>query len=475
MQASTSGLETVAKFNPQFTYPIFGEAESIFGYKDLEIGLRYTAHDLKPNLQISYGSKFKSVGDTSALDLHTELRDCLPPAAFENNFEDSVKKDETAKNWTPPGELVKSYTRNTETYEVWASSLSDPRMKELVRNIQIFIYFFIEGGQYLDLDDVDWTLDRWRIYLVYRKAAQVSVPQASPYSFIGYATTYRFYRFLAPDRNTKTSSLLDPYPPEEPIKAKELSSRLRISQFLILPNYQRGGHGSALYESIYTEAMADPTVLELTVEDPSEEFDKLRDVNDFKVLRPEFEAAEIKLNTEPFMSAERGRIKKVPTATLMPVNKLKDLRRRYKIAARQFARLTELFLLANIAFSHRQLGGGNLTKLKIKGARAADPNDRSYYWWRVLLKQRILKKNKDVLIQLPPEERVSKIEDSATGQEDEYEGILLLHATSLQKDHARNGNGTAEDGPAAPRKRKIVDDEDDEEDASESSSKRQKS
>jgi histone acetyltransferase 1 len=338
-------------------------------------------------------------------------------------------------------------------------------MKELVRNIQIFILFFIEGGQYLDLDDVDWTLDRWQVYLLYKKTPTTLTPDASPYSFIGYATTYRFYRFLAPKSRSKTVQLLEPYPPKKPLSAKRLSSRLRISQFVILPGYQRGGHGSALYQTIYAEIMADPTILELTVEDPSEEFDKLRDINDFKTVRPEFEKAGIKLHTEPFQNAARGRIKTVPTATLLPVDQLKTIRTQYKIAPRQFSRLTELFLLANIAFSHRQLGGGSLTKLKIKGARADNVNDRAYYWWRVLLKQRIYKKNRDVLVQLSPEERVEKVEDSASGQEDEYEGILLLHAQSLEKEQNRNGDRDAgEETSLASRKRKVID-SDDEDDA----------
>lgn len=474
VQPSADGLKPVIEFQPQFTYPIFGEAESIFGYKDLEIGLRFAAHDLKPNLQISYQSKFKTVGDTSALDLNNTLEEFLPPSAFETGFEQALLKDASAREWTPPGELVKSYTRKNENYEIWAASLSDPRMKELVGNIQIFICFFIEGGQYLNLDDVDWTLDRWRIYLVYKKGPSPAASQASPYCFVGYATTYRFYRFLAPESKPQHPEQLEPFPPTQALSAKSLSSRLRISQFLVLPNYQRGGHGSALYQTIYAEVMADNTILELTVEDPSEEFDKLRDVNDFKILRPEFEKAGIKLNTDPFAKSERGRIKKVPTSKLLPVVKLKEIRKQYKIAARQFARLTELFLLANIAFSHRQLGGGSLTALKVRGARASDANDRSYYWWRVLLKQRILRKNKDVLIQLPPEERVSKIEDSASGQEDEYEGILLLHATSLQKEQARDGD-TSNGGPSVPRKRKIVEDDEDDEEMDETSLKRQKS
>ena len=431
---------------------------------------------MRPSVQISYGKKFKTVGDTSAVDLNKTLKTFLPPIAFEKGFDQALQDDDQAQSWTPPGEKVSSYTRNGEQYEIWAASLSDSRMKELVDNIQILITMFIEGGQFINLEDVEWTLDRWRVYLSYKKLSTTAASNISPYNFIGYATTYRFYRFQAPPKaksGIETPSTLETFPSTTQLSAKMLPSRLRISQFLILPDYQRGGHGSALYNAIYAEALADHTIVEMTVEDPSEEFDKLRDVNDFKLLRPEFEKAGVKLNTDPFLKAERNRIRKVPTSTLMPISTLKDLRRRFKIAGRQFSRLTELYLLANIGFSHRQLGGGNKTALKIKGPKAADPDDRSYYWWRVLVKQRIYRKNKDVLIQEPVEDRISKVDDTANGQEDEYEGILLLHATSLQKEEARNGHAVG-DGPSVPRKRKVIEDDDDDDEGSESS-KRQRS
>ena len=42
--------------------------------------------------------------------------------------------------------------------------LSDPAAKELFRNMQVFVLFFIEGGTLIELDDPDWTIDRWRIF-----------------------------------------------------------------------------------------------------------------------------------------------------------------------------------------------------------------------------------------------------------------------------------------------------------------------
>ena len=60
--------------------------------------------------------------------------------------------------------------------------------------------------------------------------------------------------------------------------------RLRLSQFVIVPPYQQEGHGSALYSAIYRYVLSSPDIAELTVEDPVEAFEDLRDRNDLKML-----------------------------------------------------------------------------------------------------------------------------------------------------------------------------------------------
>ena len=61
--------KTLTSFHPQFTYPIFGDEEQIFGYRGLIIRLRFAAHDLRPHVHISYDEKFKAVEDAKPLDL----------------------------------------------------------------------------------------------------------------------------------------------------------------------------------------------------------------------------------------------------------------------------------------------------------------------------------------------------------------------------------------------------------------------
>lgn len=459
VRSGKKDIQTIAEFSPTFTYPIFGEAEQIFGYKELEISIQFAAHDGSPHVDISYEKKFPGAKTTQALDLNQTLKEFLPETAFEQGYEQRLRNDKNAASWKPPGELIHQYSKKGKDFEIWAGSLLDPKVKELVRNVQVFVLFYIEAGSLLNLEEVDWSLDRWRVYFTFENVASSQLNQ-SQYSFIGYSTTYRFWRYGVQRQRSKTS-LLDSFPNLPSVSPKQLDSRLRISQFLLLPPYQKAGHGSQLYQAIYKEVMADPTVNELTVEDPSEEFDQLRDSCDWKVLEPQLKTDKISINTSRTMSSRR--MERVPNAVLLPLETLTSIRKMNKIAPRQFARLTELYLLSLIPFSHRSTGGANLTKLKIQKHMNKNNDDRLYYWWRILLKQRIYRKNKEVLKQADTEEKWSGIEDSARGQEDEYEGLLMLFALRQASAEGLTGNGES----SIPRKRPVVEDDDDDEEIEE--------
>jgi histone acetyltransferase 1 len=485
------GLQTVHEFHPTFTYPIFGEEERIFGYKGLHVDVRFAADDMRPNVFVSYDKKFTPVGDTVALDILSTLKEWLPHQAFTRSADFKAQIEATAarRQFVPPGKLVQSYSRNGKTFEVWAGSLLDPAVRETVERMQILISFFIEAGTPINTQDADWTLDRWTIYFLYEKIS--GEPSAGPsngrlqlspsYSFIGYSTTYRFFSLkpasavskagVTSDKpTTKVSAgTLQSILGADGIAVKDLPACVRLSQFLILPPYQKSGHGSALYNVIYGDILADPTVRELAVEDPSEEFDVLRDINDWRTLEPKFRQAKISINVEPFLGTMR-RIGRLPTAKLLDVAALKKIRADTKIARRQFARQVEMYLLSLIPFSHRAAGGASLTKLLIQKTRTTDPADKAYYWWRLILKQRIYKKNKDQLQQLDLEERRPKVEDAARAQEDEYEKLLLTFAALASKDLLQNGSGSQ---PAQERKRKIIEDDEDE-DETDGETKKQK-
>lgn len=82
-------------------------------------------------------------------------------------YDAQIQEDATAEDWTPPGELLNTYTSRGRKFEVWASDLTDPAAQQLIDRIQILVSLFIEGGTPIPLDDQDWSLARWKVFFVY--------------------------------------------------------------------------------------------------------------------------------------------------------------------------------------------------------------------------------------------------------------------------------------------------------------------
>lgn len=83
MASSEAGLQAIESFSPAYTYPIFGDAQEIFGYKDLKISLQYHARDMRPCVSVTYGKKFKAIGETKPTDIEGTLKGFLPSGRAE--------------------------------------------------------------------------------------------------------------------------------------------------------------------------------------------------------------------------------------------------------------------------------------------------------------------------------------------------------------------------------------------------------
>ncbi|MCJ1436369.1 histone acetyltransferase 1 [Xylographa pallens] len=459
VQPGADSPKALSTFHPQFTYSIFGDEERIFGYQGLNIKLRFAAHDLYPHVSVSSDAKFKTVGDTKATDVLAILKEHLPPYAFEKSstFKTRIQEGASASTFTPPGKLIESYTSRGRNFEIWCGELTDPAVRLLLERMQIFISFFIEGGTPLDLDDQEWTLARWRVFFVYEKLAPPPSPTTSAYSIVGYSTSYRFLTYQPTLPSPKSQPTLaspksEPFTfPPPPLPISSFPSRARISQFLILPPHQSHSHGTHLYAAMIHIFLADPACTEITVEDPNEAFDDLRDYCDHARLLANGTLAQIKLRTnlDPKATAKRIGVR-VPSAKLLDKPLLRSLRLKNKLAPRQFDRLVELHLLSQIPAHNRQAGTARLTQR----AKATDEGDRAYYYWRLLVKQRIYKKNKDVLMQLDRAERIDKVEEALGEQGGDYERLL--------RGMEGKSEGNGELGVRRERgKRKVVDEDED--------------
>ncbi|KAK1057668.1 histone acetyltransferase 1 [Friedmanniomyces endolithicus] len=453
------GDTVTASFQPSFTYPIFGEEERIFGYKDLSIALSFAAHDLQPRLEMKHGKLF-SEGDVKPTDIKEALGEFLPAHAFSDASREKGSEDAAADSFQPPGEMIKGYMSKGRKYEIWCASLTDAAARQILENMEILIPMFIEGGTMLQLGQ-DWSTQRWKLFLLYevdRKPAS----NISPYSLVGYGTSYRVFTFpdrtSAPEANQDLSilngeSLETLFPPpgqnaphlsSKTTSPLDLPSRERLSQFLILPPFQGEGHGQHLYNTI--------------------------DLCDLLYLRanvPEFAA--LRISTDPAILTPE---KLLPDA-MIPIDLIVDgaarerIRRKTKIEHRQFNRLVEMHTLSFIPASHRSRS--RLTRKE----KSSNADDRAYWFWRLYAKQRLYVHNRDELIQLERAERGVRLEAVLDGVLEGYAGLLERvenresgkgeEVEELEEEEVVEGATK----PTQRKRKKMVVDEDEEEDGEE--------
>lgn len=406
--------------------------------------------------------------------------------AFQKKSEFELAVTQTPASWTPPGELVNTIERDGETYEVWKGSLADPAVKQLVKRIQLLVLFYIEGGSYIGedadgKDEPDYSLARWSVFFLYKKPSTVD----EQYVFQGYSTVYHFWLFQTPTPPAspgKTPALLEPKKneswelPSGEYPYTELPHRARISQFIILPPFQGKGAGAMLYNTIFNLQSKDESTKEITVEDPNEAFDLLRDLCDMKYLRKNFpEFASLAVNPD-IAVANKGAVLHHSTQIsnkdsgastsakgIVDVDALEELRLKVKIAPRQFWRLVEMHLMSKLPLSVQPLPDDE----EVERPAASKADKHAYMLWRILLKQRLYRRNASILGEFEVTERILKLNDTLENVEWEYARILeRLDAPRPEVDSKANGSSAShgkrksegeEEGPSSKKAR--VDDE----------------
>ncbi|KAI0376836.1 acyl-CoA N-acyltransferase [Hypomontagnella monticulosa] len=474
VRPTPSGIEKVISFHPRFTYPIFGEEERIFGHKKLRVDLQYDARDLRPNISVSSSQKFAAVGDVEALDVQEVMKDFLPGVAFQSKKEYTQALKDLSDTWTPPGTLLKTIEKHGEVYEIWHGNLAQLAVRQLVKRIQIAVLFFIEGGSYIGVDaegnDMpESDLKRWSVLFVYKKTLSAGAEDKPQYTFQGYATTHHFWMYQEPPPKVSLSKegAGDSWElPEGCCELTQLAHRLRISQFVILPPFQGKGIGAFLYGAIFETVMGNAATQELTVEDPNEDFDLLRDLCDMKYLRknvPEF--AKLKIHTNVTIPVKGGILRHSTQVTppgedsssgdgIVNVAELEKLRLKTKIAPRQFWRLTEMHLMSKLPDSVRPRAVE-----EPKTRKPSKEEAHAYKLWRLLLKQRLYRRNITLLAEFDITERIVKLNETVEGVEWEYARILdrLQSTPSAVGNGKRKLNGEAEIEGSSSKKAKVED------------------
>lgn len=246
------------EFPPEMCHQIYGDNENIFGYRGLQIKLYMTAGTLKAFVSAKWDTKvdpLKTDGVT-ADDVVAPLVKVLAPGSFTTSREEFATSLSAAAEsaFRPPGELVTSFALEAagggRQFEVVLATEATPGLREYHERLQPWILFFIDAASYIDIDD-----DSWRFFLMFEK---VTVGGEERRQVVGYLTVYEYYAY---GRTTN-------------------HKRPRIAQMLVLPPFQRLGLGARLLDTVYSHYRSDRTVTDITVEDPSDNFVRLRDFVD---------------------------------------------------------------------------------------------------------------------------------------------------------------------------------------------------
>jgi histone acetyltransferase 1 len=456
---------------PPNTYFMFEETgDVIFGYSEPKVNISFRATDMKPSVKISYKQKINI--DLPGLDKFVELDKVLAPYFPSEAFEETLD-DTPQESWTPPGELLHSYKYDGSFFEIWHASLLDPKAFQILRNMKVLIPMFIEGGTFAFLEDDEaenerWATERWKVFFIYQV-------ENKDYSLAGFSTSYSFSTFPKALKNGSTSDSkydsdgsdflegLAVIPPVLPNSTRE-----RISQFLILPPYQRQSHGINLYQTMVKIFMNDPAIFEITVEDPNESFDCLRDYCDLSTLLydPEFSSLKpISALPHPSLFSKAS----VPISLIVPRETITALWTRHKLIRRQVEHLIELYILRQIPSNHR-----SRTRIMSRKHLSFDENDRKYYFWRLLVKYRVYVRNKEDLAEVPENERIAKMESSVDSLQEQYEQLIAgfesrvdsgwLTDAQQANDAASGAERTLVVNGGSTKKRKVVESSSDDED-----------
>ncbi|KAF6008500.1 hypothetical protein HII13_003823 [Brettanomyces bruxellensis] len=351
-------------FKPKFTYPIFGEAEQIFGYKDLRMDLAFDCKSLKPFFNYRYSSKMSE----NVKDIKMQI---LPFLAEKGK--DVVFKDE-GNGWIASMMRSLEYKIRSDvlnTYKVFKFNIAKSKGGlKLHRRMQVFVLLYIEAGSYIDDKD-----PAWDIYCIYK-----CPKDGSKETFIGFTTTYSYWKYPGHLIYDATDSLNVRY-------------RQKISQFIILPPFQSKRHGQHLYEAVVNDWLKDSSVEEITVEDPSEAFDDLRDRCDMERL----------LFEHHFLKS----LDKLPVTAEW----IENVRKQEKMEKRQFARCVEMGLLYLLNEQQKTMKPSGIDGLSQKEIRK-------------LIKARLYKKNRDALADLEKGDMQDKLQTAYQRIRDDYMRIL---------------------------------------------------
>ncbi|KAI3979514.1 hypothetical protein MKX01_001706 [Papaver californicum] len=279
--------------------PFFGGDGKVYGYKDLKYSFLMRLHVVHINIwfsSISFHAYCHVLihfqGGKGITDLKSALQSIFGKSLMES-------KDDFLQTFSKEAQYI--------GYISFVLQHKNPRNHQ---NGALRVEVIFEFGSALNAyssSPIDITDPKWEIYLMVQKTDQAGDSNSK---VLGFATVYRFYQY--PD-----------------------SSRLRISQMLVLPPYQGKVHGRHLLEVLNAVAISD-NVHDMAIEEPSDYLQQVRTCIDTLRL--------LALDAiKPAVDSKTSKFKSDPPSTL-----IEEVGKTLKINKKQFMQCWEVLIYPDI-------------------------------------------------------------------------------------------------------------------------------
>lgn len=159
--------DSSTSFHPEYAHQIFGENESIFGYKDLRIRLFYTAGPLNIYLGTKYSNKVDEISKDGlkADDIIGNVSKLLTTGCYYTSVDEFLSKLKKDESFQPFGMKVHSVEIETEkqqrTFEFYECTNKTPGFVAFHARLQTFLLWFVDAGSYIDIEDTQWLFLVW--------------------------------------------------------------------------------------------------------------------------------------------------------------------------------------------------------------------------------------------------------------------------------------------------------------------------
>lgn len=156
-------------FHPTYAHQVFGENESIFGYRDLRVRIYYTAGSLSMYLGVKYGARVDEMSceGLKADDVTAKVSELLTSGCYYTNVDEFLGKLKKEEEFRPVGEMVDRLEVDREEggakriFEFYKCDVTTPGFLAFHARLQTFILWFVDAGSYIDSDDPQWSFYVW--------------------------------------------------------------------------------------------------------------------------------------------------------------------------------------------------------------------------------------------------------------------------------------------------------------------------